>query len=147
DRFLSHLIHTGAQAFDFTVVTLGRYLQDHQPTRDVALRVPSAWSCAHGVARWSTGCTCTEGDAGWKPTLRQALDRLAARLDDVFERVGSETLRDPWAARDAYIGLHHRWLSAEEYWVQHGRGAEMPLSAVARRRAEQLLEAQYWGQA
>src|SRR5262249_25226588 len=54
---------------------------------------------------------------------------------------------DPWAARDEYMGLRQQWLSAEEFWARHGRGHEMPLSEVACRRAEKLLEAQYWGQA
>src|SRR5262245_8504366 len=103
DRFLSHLIRTGAQSYEFTMTTLGRYLLDHQPQREIALRVPSAWSCAHGVARWSGGCACTEGDPAWKPALRRALDHLAVQLDSIFERVGAETLRDPWAARDEYI--------------------------------------------
>ncbi|MBF6592412.1 MAG: glycoside hydrolase, partial [Ktedonobacterales bacterium] len=77
DQFLAHLVREGAKAFGFEVVSLGRYLRDHPPAREVSLRVPSAWSCAHGVARWGQGCACTEGDAAWKPALRRALDTLA----------------------------------------------------------------------
>ena len=56
DRFLSHLVRQGAPSEGFEVTTLGRYLRAHPATREIALRVPSSWSCGHGVARWSTGC-------------------------------------------------------------------------------------------
>jgi len=146
DRFLAHLVSAGARSVGFEVTTLGRYLRDHEPTREVALRVPSAWSCAHGVARWSDGCECTEGDASWKPALRRALDHLAARLNGTFERVGGETLRDPWAARDGYIALRNGWQTPDAFWAAHGR-PDLPLSRTAQARAERLLEAQYFGQA
>ncbi|HYK87037.1 MAG TPA: hypothetical protein VEV19_16830, partial [Ktedonobacteraceae bacterium] len=66
DKFLSHLITTGAPAYGFEVCTLERFLQIRPATKEVELRVPSAWSCGHGVARWNTGCECTEGDSSWK---------------------------------------------------------------------------------
>jgi hypothetical protein len=147
DRFLEHLLNEGARAVGFEVTSLGRYLLNHTPRRTVTLRVPSAWSCAHGVARWSSGCECTEGSSAWKPALRAALDHVAVQLNDVFAAVGGETLRDPWAARDDYIALRNGWLSGDAFWARHGRSHEMPLSQNARGRAEKLLEAQYWGQA
>ncbi len=146
DRFLAHLVTGGAQAFGFEVVTLGRYLRAHPATREVKLRVPSAWSCAHGVARWSQGCPCTEGDSSWKPALRHALDSLAARLNDAFEKVGGETLRDPWAARDGYMSLRSGWESDDVFWQRYGR-TDIPTTRTARARAETLLEAQYFAQA
>lgn len=146
DRFLAHLVAGGARTFGFEVVTFGRYLREHPATREARLRVPSAWSCAHGVARWSAGCPCTEGDASWKPALRRALDSLATRLNDTFERVGGETLRDPWAARDGYIALRSGWESPEAFWQRHGR-TDLPMTRNARARAEKLLEAQYFAQA
>jgi hypothetical protein len=147
DRFLTHLVHEGARAVGFEATSLGRYLREHTPHKTVALRVPSAWSCAHGVARWSVGCACTEGSSAWKPALRAALDTLAAQLDEIFLGVGGETLRDPWAARNDYAALRSGWLSEAEFWARHGRTHEMPLSATAMARARKLLEAQYWGQA
>src|SRR5947209_12541170 len=63
DKFLTHLVQTGAPGYGFEVCTLERYLQMHPATQEVELRVPSAWSCGHGVARWDTGCECTEGDS------------------------------------------------------------------------------------
>lgn len=146
DRFLNHLVREGASAYGFEVISLGRYLRDHPPVREVALRVPSAWSCSHGVARWGDGCECTEGDSSWKPALRHALDNLAARLNETFERETAATLHDPWAARDDYLSLRNGWASAEEFWTRHGKNDGHPMSMAAEERTLQLLEAQYYGQ-
>ncbi len=54
DHFLARLVEHSAAANGFEVVTLARYLTIHQPERTVTLNTPSAWSCAHGVARWSS---------------------------------------------------------------------------------------------
>ncbi|WIG61884.1 MAG: Glycoside hydrolase, family 57 [Ktedonobacterales bacterium] len=146
DRFLSHLVREGAQAYGFEVTTLGRYLRDHPPTCEVELQVPSAWSCSHGVARWREGCDCTEGDSAWKPALRGALEHLALRLDEVFTGATAPMLADPWAARNGYLALRNGWQSAHEFWEQFGTNDGRPLSATAQHQAEQLLEAQYFGQ-
>ncbi len=146
DRFLHHLVHEGAQAFGFQVTTLERYLRDHPATREVALHVPSAWSCAHGVARWSTGCSCTEGDPAWKPALRHALDGLSAQLGDIFERTTAKTLKDPWAARDAYLSLRNGWMSTADFWTRFGKRGRRPRNELAEVQTIHLLEAQYFGQ-
>ncbi len=147
DRFLTHLLNGGASAYGFEVTSLGCYLRDHQPARTVTLRVPSAWSCAHGVARWSDGCDCTEGSSAWKPALRAALDHLAVHLDEAYALVGGEALRDPRAARDAYLALRNSWTDADAFWSRHARSPEVLADMAIRARAEQLLEAQYFGQA
>ena len=146
DHFLRRLTETSAAAAGFEVVTLDRYLRDHPPTREVKLRGPSSWSCGHGVARWSDGCSCTEGDSGWKAPLRSAFDGLRARLDDVYEREGARYLADPWAARDAYLGLREGWLPANAFWAQHGKHGRRPLRQANETRAIRMLEAQYIGQ-
>jgi len=66
-------------------------------------------SCAHGIERWRSNCGCNAGHAGWnqewRGPLRSALDWLRGELTRVFEREGAGRLRDPWAARDAYIDV------------------------------------------
>src|SRR2546427_6637728 len=109
DKFLSHLVQSGAPGYGFEVCTLERYLQMYPATQEVELRVPSAWSCGHGVARWDTGCECTEGDSSVKGELRRALNNLAAHGDQLFEQYAGEALRDPWAARNAYLDLRNGW--------------------------------------
>jgi hypothetical protein len=147
DMFLSHLVREGATQHGFGVTTLGRYLRDHQPRREVRLRLPSAWSCRHGVARWREGCDCTEGDTSWKPVLRQALDSLAAGVHDAFVAGTRELLADPWAARDAYLPYYMGWQSGDDFWRAQGiHSDERPHSAAGRERVERLLEAEYFGQ-
>ncbi|HEX8982289.1 MAG TPA: DUF3536 domain-containing protein [Ktedonobacterales bacterium] len=146
DHFLSRLTQSSAAAAGYAVVTLDEYLRDHPPTREAKLREPSSWSCMHGVARWSDGCGCTEGDASWKRPLRTAFDGLGARLDHLYEREASRYLADPWAARDGYLGLRDGWRTADEFWAQHGVSGRRPATPEQESRAVQMLEAQFVGQ-
>ncbi len=146
DKFLSHLVQSGAPGYGFEVCTLERYLQMHPATQEVELRVPSAWSCGHGVARWDTGCECTEGDSSWKGELRRALNNLAERGDQLFERYAGEALSDPWAARNAYLDLRNGWVTPESFWSQFGKERHLPENTALVERTRLLLEAQYYQQ-
>jgi len=146
DKFMAHLIQTGAPAYGFEVCTLERYLQMYPATKEVGLRVPSAWSCEHGVARWDTGCECTEGDSSWKGKLRRALNRLAQRGDQLFEQYAGETLVDPWAARNAYLELYNGWVTPESFWAQYGKEERLLENPELAERTRLLLEAQFYHQ-
>jgi alpha-amylase/alpha-mannosidase (GH57 family) len=147
DAFLTRLVQSSAAAAGFELTTPTHYLLTHPATRTVELTMPSAWSCSHGVARWSTGCACTEGSSEWKPALRAALTHLGRRLDATFERVTTTTLSDPWAARDDYISVRSCWLSEMAFWACHGIGHAAPRDESARKATLDLLEAEYFGQA
>jgi hypothetical protein len=146
DMFLAHLIHHGAPDYGFEVCTLERFMHIHPPIKEVALRTPSAWSCGHGVARWSTGCECTEGDSSWKAPLFAALSRLSEKGDALFEQYAGETLLDPWAARDEYLPIRHGWETPESFWTRHGKEHYQPTDERLKQRTLQLLEAQYYQQ-
>jgi alpha-amylase/alpha-mannosidase (GH57 family) len=147
DHFLSRLLDVSAAANGFEVVTLARYLTLRQPERIVTLNTPSSWSCAHGVARWSAGCSCTEGDFSWKPALRHAFDALAGRLNDIFERESAGGLRDPWAARADYLALRNGWMSQDAFWARHSARWKWFRNRPQEAHMLRLLEAQYYGQA
>ena len=144
DKFLSHLINIGAPAYGFEICTLERYMQLYPATREVELRLPSAWSCNHGIARWDGGCDCTEGDSSWKGALRLALNNLARRGDLLFEEYASKLLTDPWAARDAYLPVRNGWEPVESFWTRFGK--EQPADEFLAQHTLQLLEAQYYQQ-
>ena len=146
DKFLSHLVQSGAPSYGFEVCTLERYLQMYPATREVELHVPSSWSCGNGVARWDGGCECTEGDSSWKGELRRALNNLAERGDQLFERYASEALADPWVARDAYLDLRNGWVTPESFWSQFGKEHRLPENTALVERTRLLLEAQYYQQ-
>jgi hypothetical protein len=143
DKFLTHLLRAGAPSYGFEVCTLERYMQMYPATKEVALRLPSAWSCGHGIARWDTGCECTENDSSWKERLNHALRNLAERTNPLFEQYAGETLRDPWAAREAYLPIRNGWETLESFWAHQGKPS---VDASLMQRTLLLLEAQYYQQ-
>lgn len=146
DKFLTHLIQVGAPSSGFEICSLEAYMQAHPATREIELCLPSSWSCHHGIARWSAGCTCTEGDSSWKSALRHALNRLAERGDRLFEQYTAKTLSDPWAARDAYLPVRNGWESEESFWERFGKNQQPPADKRMARCTLRLLEAQYYQQ-
>ena len=120
------------------------FLAENPPEWEVQLKPVSSWSCVHGVERWRKACGCkTGGEAGWnqawRAPLRAGFDRLRERLDQIFERLGSELLADPWKARDAYIHLilDKSEAATRAFLDQHGRGGN-------RDQTLRLLEMQHY---
>jgi hypothetical protein len=65
----------------------------------------TAWSCAHGVGRWSRDCGCSTGgpaewSQAWRAPLRAAFDDLQKSVNAEFERVCATFHLDPWQLRD-----------------------------------------------
>lgn len=92
------------------VTNYGEYLSRHPPAHEVEIRDNTSWSCPHGVERWRSDCGCRTGGAPewnqkWRGPLRAALDFLRDQLSQVYEREAQGLLKDPWAARDAYIDV------------------------------------------
>jgi alpha-amylase/alpha-mannosidase (GH57 family) len=139
DKFLAHLLEVSAASHGFEVTGLGRYLASHPPRREVALAEATSWSCHHGVDRWRGNCACIAADGEWKWYLRQALTRLAARIDTLYESAACKLLRDPWIAEEEYIWVRLGATTHDEFWARHGRGRQ-----TSQRRAFALLEAQYY---
>lgn len=119
------------------------FLANYPPEDEAVIVERSSWSCVHGVGRWSADCGCkTRGDSNqaWRGPLRKALDKLRDRIDDLYEEAASGLLRDPWAARDAYIDviLDRSEGNVREFLERHAGGA----SAEDRHRALELCELQ-----
>ena len=124
----------------------GEYLEKHPATHEVEIINNTSWSCAHGVERWRSDCGCNSGmKAGWKQNwrepLRNALDFLREDLSGPFQREASSLLKNPWAARDAYIDvvLDRSSASLAAFFAEH---ANHPLTREEQIRALQLLEIQ-----
>lgn len=122
---LAYALEVDAQTHEFEVTNYGAFLAENPPKREVLLkRGPdgegTAWSCAHGVGRWSRDCGCQDGgregwNQAWRGPLRAALDLLRDELGRHFEAM-SDT-GDPWRARDAYVDLLHRGPEARDAWL------------------------------
>ena len=122
----------------------GAFLAAHPPTNEVELHERTSWSCAHGVERWRADCGCrTRSDwhQRWRAPLREALDWLRDQIDPFFEARASAFLKDPWAARDAYIAVILD-PSPERLDAFFGAHQRAPLDSAARAETRRLLEMQ-----
>ncbi|MBN1195346.1 MAG: DUF3536 domain-containing protein [Methanomicrobiaceae archaeon] len=120
----------------------GEFLEKHPPEAEVGISEHTSWSCAHGVERWRSGCSCTTGaypgwSHDWRRQLRDAVDYLRGTLDPFFESALRPLCPDPWTARKEYIrvlrdpSITDRFLAGE---------AGRSLSPGERIRACMLLE-------
>jgi alpha-amylase/alpha-mannosidase (GH57 family) len=92
------------------LINYGLYLERHPPTHLVEIHENSSWSCVHGIERWRSNCGCNSGghpgwNQEWRAPLRGALDWIRDVLAPLFEEKAKEFLKDPWAARNDYIGV------------------------------------------
>jgi alpha-amylase/alpha-mannosidase (GH57 family) len=143
---LAYALFHEAESRGLVPTSYAAVLADSPPV-DEALLVPgegTAWSCAHGVGRWYRDCGCsTGGESGWnqrwRTPLRDALDVVSAAAAEAYEVRGGELLKDPWAARDDYIGVRLGQQTPEEFLDRHGL---RQLSEAGKIHARTLLEAQ-----
>ncbi len=122
----------------------GAFLAAHPPTWEAQIHQATSWSCGHGVERWRADCGCrVRGDwhQRWRGPLREALDWLRDLVDPFYETRAAVYLRDPWAARDAYVGviLDRGPAELDAFLHEHQR---VPLDAGARLEVRRLLELQ-----
>jgi hypothetical protein len=115
-----------------TPVNHARFLRLFPPPREARVIERTAWSCPHGLGRWESDCGCRSAhlpgwSQAWRGPLRDALDRLARRLDAFYEDEASRVFDDPWVARDASVAL---WLD------RRPDAAARFLEGAAKRRLE-----------
>ncbi|MFZ5450434.1 MAG: DUF3536 domain-containing protein [Thermodesulfobacteriota bacterium] len=110
---LAHALTQALPQRGFQLANYAAFLKLAPPQMEVELYLGptgdgSSWSCAHGVERWRSDCGCSTGgqpawNQRWRGPLRDSFDFLNERLGAIFESQGQKYLRDPWAARNAYI--------------------------------------------
>lgn len=120
ENFLHWLLKFEAGAAGYRVTTLARDLLEYPPQEYVEVCEATAWSCAHGLSRWSEGCPCTPGDSSWKSKLRRAMDSLAVGLDGLYQEAARATGVDPWALRDDYVRVDLGQASPQALLAEHG---------------------------
>ena len=125
-----------------------QFLSDFPPTWEAEIVEDTSWSCAHGVERWRSDCSCNGGHPGWnqqwRTPLRAALDWLRDTILPLTENAAYGLLKDVWEARNAYISiiLAHaleRRNAVDSFFAQH---ASRDLSSAERIRMLQLMEMQ-----
>jgi hypothetical protein len=133
----------GEQAHGYTLTTLELYLRENPPQAELEVIENTAWSCAHRLSRWVTGCDCTPGDSRWKCALRRALDNLASSLDGVYVREAERLGASPWSLRDDYVAVVLGRVSGQTLLAQHDLNH---LSTRDAQRLLWLLDAQFYRQ-
>jgi alpha-amylase/alpha-mannosidase (GH57 family) len=154
DMALAYALSQLDASGDVTLTNYGEFLARHRATHEVRISERTSWSCAHGIERWRSDCGCHSGGhpgwhQRWRKPLREALDWLGEQLDAAFESHGGLLLRDPWAARDAYIDviIHRRPETIAALLATRGLGHAVDHGDAApdddcRTRALELLEMQ-----
>ena len=144
DMALAYALRTITESGRGRLTNYGEFLEKHPPEDEVRIVEATSWSCAHGVERWRSDCGCqTNAHPGWnqawRAPLREALDGLRDALTPLYEKAAGELFRDPWAAREDYIGviLDRSPESVGRHFVRHGL---RPLKEPERIRALELLE-------
>ncbi len=107
---LSYALHHIESKQLAQLTNYGEYLTINPPTHEVEIVENTAWSCSHGVGRWSTDCGCNSGgkpgwNQSWRAPLRRALDQLRDSLAEPYEKQAAELLKEPWLARDEYARI------------------------------------------
>ncbi|MGC8494179.1 MAG: DUF3536 domain-containing protein [Syntrophobacteraceae bacterium] len=114
------------------IVNYGWFLEAFPVVAEVEIAERTAWSCAHGLGRWSADCGChLGGEPGWsqkwRAPLRRALDSLRDVLSDHFEAQMAKICKsDPWETRDKYIEaiLDGKGLREGRFLTEHLKGGQ-----------------------
>jgi alpha-amylase/alpha-mannosidase (GH57 family) len=155
DMCLAYFFSHVAAEMDIVPVNFGSYLEKNPPAFEVMLKNEfgegTAWSCAHGVGRWSRDCGCNAGgppswNQAWRAPLRKAFEGLQKHIDAAYKKTVSTLVEDPWKLRDAYriFADAHSLRDFKAHLVQKGVHADCSdADAMAIKR---LLEAQKYMQ-
>ncbi len=131
------------EAEGVTPIDHARFLDLFTPPRECRVKERTAWSCPHGLDRWEKDCGCRswhlpDWKQDWRGPLREALDRLAKRLDVFFEDEALLYFDDPWKARDSSWMLWRAKDEREKDAVLDGLSKRV-LTGPERGRALRLL--------
>jgi alpha-amylase/alpha-mannosidase (GH57 family) len=108
DMALSYALHYIETNQLAKITNYGEYLDKHPAAHEIEIVERTSWSCAHGLDRWGTDCGCRTRagwNQQWRGPLRATLDWLRDALAEPYEQMSRPLLRDPWAARDGFIGV------------------------------------------
>ena len=106
--FALHHIETSQLA---KLTNYAEYLEKHPPTMEAKIIGNTSWSCAHGIERWRSDCSCNSGGHGgwnqqWRAPLRQAFDWLRdSTVAPRYETEAKKLFENPWQTRDAYADV------------------------------------------
>ncbi|MDR3011694.1 MAG: DUF3536 domain-containing protein [Chitinispirillales bacterium] len=151
DMCLAYFLTSIAPELGIKIVNFGYYLSINPPEYEVMLGEAHgegrAWSCAHGVGRWSRDCGCSTGGQpgwhqAWRGPFRHALQNLQSQVDSHFETKMSKYFPDPWALRNKYIKVMWEPSLAKTAEFLDSQSTKYTFNEEAAAEIRRLLEAQ-----
>jgi alpha-amylase/alpha-mannosidase (GH57 family) len=145
DMTLAYCIYYIAANEASALANYSEFLEQYPPQYEVQIVENTSWSCMHGVERWRRDCGDNMGHVGWnqkwRKPLREAMDWLRDTLAPRFEAEAAKYLKDPWGARNDYIGviLNRSRENIEAFLAEH---AKKQLTDDEKRRVVKMLEMQ-----
>jgi hypothetical protein len=111
DMALARAVQRLSDSRDSVMTNAAAFLSRFPARWECKIAEDTSWSCAHGLERWRSACGCHTGGEpnwhqAWRGPLRDALDRLRERADEVYERQMKRYCDDPWLLRDAAVKLY-----------------------------------------
>ena len=93
-----------------TITNYSEYLELNPPAHEVEIFENSSWSCVHGIERWRSNCGCNSGgrpqwSQEWRKPLRDTLNWLRDKLEQLYVKELKPYKVDPWALRNRYIDV------------------------------------------
>lgn len=141
---LAYALDVIDQAPDVALTNYGEYLSVNPPVWQAEILENTSWSCAHGIERWQSDCSCQSGlhpgwNQKWRAPLREAMDYLRDAAAPLISAEGGLWAKDFWAARDSYIDviLNRTPEQVDDFLKEHQRA---PLTADGKVRALEVME-------
>jgi len=150
-----HHLKTGSKALSemllkirkekkFQISNYSSFLAQNPPIYEVDIFSPSSWSCTHGIKRWKENCGCRINpklkDQNWRKILRETLNWLALKIDEIYENNAVKYFPEPWETRNRYISALGKTPHDIKRFVT--ANARYPLQSEEIRNALKLLEMQ-----
>ena len=151
DMALAFLFDTLAPRDGVVPSNFGHFLSLRPPVEEVRLKnahgTGTAWSCAHGTARWREDCGCSTGGGpgwtqAWRAPLREAMDLARSHAESAWDLLSPALFRDPWKARVEWISTRTGTVRLGEWERVHLR----PEAAGRGEEAARLMELVRMGQ-
>jgi hypothetical protein len=139
DQFLSYLTEGALHGRSINRTYPGRWMKENITKNKITIRPETSWSCSHGIQRWKGVCGCTP-HGEWKAPFRQALDKLAQKLDEQYLSTLRHYLDDPMLLRHRYIDVIQNKLTLAAL-ITELTGDRLDEAAIS--KARMLLDAQY----
>ena len=109
DRGVAYALTVESDRRGVALPRLADWLAQHPPDHDGMIHV-SAWSCAHGVARWMDDCGChTGGEPGWNQAWRAPCGPRSTGCATGRSRCSSAAARPSCATRGRHATPTSSW--------------------------------------